>query len=97
MECAGRGIAFWIYQSSQEMYSKDNNQNRGWWLTLLSAYNEYFAKTVTDKCTQLKAQMDTLAASANTELEMLNEKLSGQWELPSSQDILNEIWRYGFR
>lgn len=24
MECAGRGIAFWAYQCTQEMYAKDN-------------------------------------------------------------------------
>ncbi|MCJ1230733.1 hypothetical protein MMC12_007407 [Toensbergia leucococca] len=59
MECAGRGLAFWSYQSTQEI-----------------VYQEYLAKTWADKYNTLSVQMDKIINDANSEIDMLNQKLS---------------------
>lgn len=59
MECAGRGLAFWSYQSTQEI-----------------VYQEYLAKTLTDKYGNLNVQVDKIVNDANAELEILHQKLA---------------------
>ncbi|SLM40206.1 hypothetical protein LPUS_10952 [Lasallia pustulata] len=58
MECASRGLAFWSYQSTQEI-----------------VYQEYLARTLTDKYGNLSVQMDKIINDANSELESLQHKL----------------------
>ncbi|KAL8954101.1 MAG: hypothetical protein Q9222_000080 [Ikaeria aurantiellina] len=59
-ECAGRGLAFWSYQSTQEI-----------------VYQEYLAKSLTDKYNNLGSQVDKIIHDANTEINVLNQKISG--------------------
>ncbi|KAL8820830.1 MAG: hypothetical protein Q9223_001022 [Gallowayella weberi] len=60
VECAGRGLAFWSYQSTQE----------------ISVYQEYLAKSLTDKYNNLGIQVDKIIHDANTEITTLNQKLA---------------------
>ncbi|KAL8854357.1 MAG: hypothetical protein Q9221_000844 [Calogaya cf. arnoldii] len=59
IECAGRGLAFWSYQSTQEI-----------------VYQEYLAKSLTDKYNKLGTQVDKIIHDANTEITALNQKVS---------------------
>ncbi|KAL8716783.1 MAG: hypothetical protein Q9225_005921 [Loekoesia sp. 1 TL-2023] len=59
VECAGRGLAFWSYQSTQEI-----------------VYQEYLAKSLTDKYNNLGTQLDKIIHDANTEIDTLNQKIS---------------------
>lgn len=59
VECAGRGLAFWSYQSTQEI-----------------VYQEYLAKSLTDKYNSLGTQVDKIIHDANSEIDMLNQKIS---------------------
>ncbi|KAL8776121.1 MAG: hypothetical protein Q9194_003352 [Teloschistes cf. exilis] len=59
VECAGRGLAFWSYQSTQEII-----------------YQEYLAKSLTDKYNHMGTQVDKIIHDANTEISALNQKLS---------------------
>ncbi|KAI9723940.1 MAG: hypothetical protein M1812_000658 [Candelaria pacifica] len=59
VECAGRGLAFWSYQATQEI-----------------VYQEYLAKTLTDKYATLSSHMDKIIHDANTEISTLHNKLS---------------------
>lgn len=45
-------------------------------LTVASIYQEYLAKTLTDKYSTLNVQMDKVINDANSELNILNQKLS---------------------
>ena len=47
-------------------------------LTVASVYQEYLAKTLTDKYGNLSVQMDKIINEANTELDSLNQKLAGK-------------------
>ncbi|OCK86387.1 hypothetical protein K432DRAFT_284568 [Lepidopterella palustris CBS 459.81] len=58
MECASRGLAFYSYQTSQEI-----------------VYQEYLAKTWTEKYQNLSNQMDKLILDANSEIKALQDKL----------------------
>ena len=44
-------------------------------LTVSSVYQEYLAKTLRDKYTTLNGQMDKVINDANSELNVLNQKL----------------------
>ncbi|KAE8392949.1 hypothetical protein BDV23DRAFT_170594 [Aspergillus alliaceus] len=55
MECAGRALLFWTYQTTQE----------------ISFYQEFLAKTLTDKYTGLNTQMDKVLYNANSEVSNL--------------------------
>lgn len=75
MECAGRGLAFWSYQSTQEMYVE------GWHcrlhpLIICSIYQEYTVKAMTEKHNTLNVQIDKILNDANSELNILNQKLN---------------------
>ncbi|KAE8356345.1 hypothetical protein BDV28DRAFT_165021 [Aspergillus coremiiformis] len=59
MECAGRALLFWTYQTTQEIY-----------------YQEFLAKTLTDKYTSLNTQMDKVIHNANMEISTLQARLS---------------------
>ncbi|KAF6236070.1 hypothetical protein HO173_005698 [Letharia columbiana] len=59
MECAGRGLAFWSYQSTQEI-----------------VYQEYTVKAMTEKHNTLNVQIDKILNDANSELNILNQKLN---------------------
>ncbi|KAJ1706336.1 cyclin [Aspergillus flavus] len=59
MECAGRALLFWSYQTTQEIY-----------------YQEFLAKTLTDRYTGLNTQMDKVIHNANTEISTLQTRLS---------------------
>ncbi|KAF2085165.1 hypothetical protein K490DRAFT_47297, partial [Saccharata proteae CBS 121410] len=59
MECAGRGLAFYSYQATQEII-----------------YQEFLAKSLTGKYTNLSTQMDKLVQDANTEITSLRDKLA---------------------
>jgi len=75
MECAARGLAFWSYQSTQEMYVGRYRSSLHA-LTSASIYQEYLAKTLTDKYSTLNVQMDKVINDANSELNILNQKLN---------------------
>ncbi|KAI2706365.1 hypothetical protein DTO013E5_679 [Penicillium roqueforti] len=80
MECAGRALAFWAYQSTQEIF-----------------YQEYRAKTLTEKYTNLNTQMDKVIHNANTEIMSLQNKLSdmqsSQEDLQKKNQELNDMYR----
>ncbi|EON61267.1 hypothetical protein W97_00480 [Coniosporium apollinis CBS 100218] len=59
MECAGRGLAFYSYQCTQEI-----------------VYQEYLAKSLTDKYTSLSAHMNKIIHDANSEITGLRDKLA---------------------
>ncbi|CAP96950.1 Pc21g20530 [Penicillium rubens Wisconsin 54-1255] len=80
MECAGRALAFWAYQSTQEIF-----------------YQEYRAKTLTEKYANLNTQMDKIIHNANTEILSLQNKLSdmqsSQEDLQKKNQELNDMYR----
>ena len=47
-----------------------------------SVYQEYLAKSLTDKYGNLNVQMDKIINDANTELDSLNQKLAGRLVIP---------------
>ncbi|KAL8677902.1 MAG: hypothetical protein Q9186_005713 [Xanthomendoza sp. 1 TL-2023] len=75
VECAGRGLAFWSYQSTQEMYLP-LPFDEPLWLISSSVYQEYLAKSLTDKYNNLGTQVDKIIHDANTEITTLNQKLA---------------------
>ncbi|ATZ55646.1 hypothetical protein BCIN_12g02200 [Botrytis cinerea B05.10] len=60
MECAGRALSFWAYQTTQEI-----------------VYQEYLAKSLTDKYSTLDSQMDKIIHDANSEISNLRNKMQG--------------------
>lgn len=46
------------------------------WLTLPSVYQEYLAKTLTDKYSNLNQQLDKVLNDANSELNILNQRIN---------------------
>ncbi|MCJ1331426.1 hypothetical protein MMC10_008116 [Thelotrema lepadinum] len=75
MECAGRGLAFWSYQSTQEI-----------------VYQEYLAKTLTDKYSTLNHQLDKVIGDANSEIENLNQRLNRKPHSTPSASFLLPIF-----
>ncbi|RMX99793.1 hypothetical protein D0866_16007 [Hortaea werneckii] len=67
MECAGRGLAFYSYQTTQEMYD----------LGVPSVYQEFLARSLTDKYSSLSTHLDKVIHEANSEITGLREKLAG--------------------
>ena len=74
MECAGRGLAFWSYQSTQEVYVEGYHCGLHRLITY-SIYQEYTVKAMTEKHNTLNVQIDKILHEANSELNMLNQKL----------------------
>ncbi|KAI6805734.1 hypothetical protein KC332_g15555 [Hortaea werneckii] len=60
MECAGRGLAFYSYQTTQEI-----------------VYQEFLARSLTDKYSSLSTHLDKVIHDANLEITGLREKLAG--------------------
>ncbi|KAK3651539.1 hypothetical protein LTR56_005681 [Elasticomyces elasticus] len=58
MECAGRAMSFFSYQTAQEII-----------------YQEFLARSLTDKYSALSLQMDKIIHDANSEITSLREKL----------------------
>ena len=54
-----------------------------------SVYQEYLAKTLTDKYANLNVQMDKIINDANSELEVLNQRLASKSECFPSTDLLS--------
>jgi E3 ubiquitin-protein ligase CCNP1IP1 len=85
MECAGRALSFWAYQTTQEMYTLllyresrlDVPANAG----SVSCYQEYLSKGLTEKYGTLNTDMDKIIHSANAEITTLHNKLSGSSHL----------------
>ncbi|KAE8145704.1 cyclin [Aspergillus avenaceus] len=70
MECAGRALMFWTYQTTQEIF-----------------YQEFLAKKLTEKYTNLNTQMDKVIHNANTEISTLQARLT---EMQSSHEQLGK-------
>ncbi|KAK0314958.1 hypothetical protein LTR82_012952 [Friedmanniomyces endolithicus] len=58
MECAGRALAFFSYQTAQEIL-----------------YQEFLARSLTDRYATLSSQMDKIVHDANSEITSLRDKL----------------------
>ena len=76
MECAGRGLSFWSYQSTQEMYVLPSGFPVPFADMACSIYQEYLAKSLTEKYGNLSVQMDKIINDANSEIDSLTQKLS---------------------
>ncbi|PLB47515.1 cyclin [Aspergillus steynii IBT 23096] len=70
MECAGRALLFWTYQTTQEI-----------------VYQEFLAKTLTDKYATINTHMDKVIHNANTEISSLQTRLS---DMQASQEQLQK-------
>ncbi|PWY68421.1 cyclin [Aspergillus heteromorphus CBS 117.55] len=70
MECAGRALLFWTYQTTQEIF-----------------YQEFLAKTLTEKYATLNAQMDKVIHNANSEISTLQARIS---DMQATQDQLHK-------
>lgn len=68
VECAGRALSFWAYQTTQEI-----------------VYQEYLAKSLTDKYSTLNTQMDKIIHDANSEISSLRNKIIS---MSTDQDAL---------
>lgn len=79
MECAGRALLFWTYQTTQEMCVFLSAARSCCVLTDNSYYQEFLAKTLTEKYTGLNTQMDKVVHNANTEISTLQARLSGSY------------------
>ncbi|KAK6515206.1 hypothetical protein TWF506_007550 [Arthrobotrys conoides] len=85
LEIAGRGISFWTYQTTQEMYVvlirhlglSDSGKATDIIPACQSVYQEYLSKTLMEKFNQLSTQFDNVIHEANTEISALQEKLKG--------------------
>lgn len=58
----------------------------GYWRRLLrehSIYQEYLAKSLTDKYGNLSVQMDKIINDANSEIDSLNQRLTSETPPPS--------------
>ena len=80
MECASRAVGFWSYQATQEMYHTTPCTGRILCgiTDFYSTYQEYLAKTLTEKYGNLSLQMDNIINEANTEMDHLNQKMEGR-------------------
>jgi E3 ubiquitin-protein ligase CCNP1IP1 len=75
MECAGRALNFWAYQTTQEMYVSSPVE-RNFVAECLSVYQEYLAKNLTNKYTTLNTQVDKIVHDANGEISNLRNRIS---------------------
>ncbi|KAI3001220.1 hypothetical protein CBS147346_6540 [Aspergillus niger] len=70
MECAGRALLFWTYQTTQEIF-----------------YQDFLAKTLTEKYTNLNTQLDKVVHNANSEISALQARIS---DMETAQDQLRK-------
>lgn len=54
-----------------------------------SVYQEYLAKTLTDKYSNLNVQVDKIINDANAELEILHQKLAGEYDIAGHLKLIN--------
>jgi E3 ubiquitin-protein ligase CCNP1IP1 len=78
MECAGRGLAFWSYQTTQEM-SRCHIVTLALWLIVFRMYNEAMGKNLADKYSHLSGQLDKIVHDANGEIQSLQNKIKSIW------------------
>jgi DNA-binding protein H-NS len=76
MECAGRGLAFYSYQVTQEVYVAARCLVCYTTYVPIRVYQEYLAKGLTDKTAVLNTQMDQIINDANGEILRLRNKLA---------------------
>ena len=93
MECAGRGLAFWSYQSTQEMWVAHRRCHHRL-AEVFSVYQEYLAKTLTDKYSTLNAQMDKVLNDANSELNILNQRINSRPSFRFTSSLFSDRWCY---
>lgn len=58
-------------------------------LTACSVYQEYLAKTLTDKYGNLNVQVDKIVNDANAELGILHQKLAGECGITRPLELIN--------
>ena len=78
MECTARAMGFWTYQATQEMYDTSYQTALCKMTDCYSTYQEYLAKTLTEKHINLGSQMDNIINEANSEMDRLNQKMDGK-------------------
>ncbi|KAJ2898237.1 hypothetical protein MKZ38_004063 [Zalerion maritima] len=89
MECTGRAMSFWAYQTTQEMYGSINiaaltlpglraYEATGANQEMFRVYQERVAKALTEKYTSLNSYLDKTMADANTEIEQLQNQITMQ-------------------
>ena len=62
------------------------------WLKFYSVYQEYLAKTLTDKYSTLNAQMDKVLNDANSELNILNQRINSRSSFQSTFSLFSNRW-----
>lgn len=77
MECAGRALSFWAYQTTQEMWVDAGVRAFLHLLTIASVYQKYLEKTLTDKYKALDMHLDKTVNEANAEIESIQGQLRG--------------------
>jgi E3 ubiquitin-protein ligase CCNP1IP1 len=77
MECAGRGLAFWTYQTTQEMYPFFDIHAETRLLTGARLYNQTMGKNLAEKYSHLNGQLDKIVGDANSEIQALQTKIKG--------------------
>ncbi|TKA33678.1 hypothetical protein B0A50_00514 [Salinomyces thailandicus] len=80
MECAGRGLSFYSYQTTQEI-----------------VYQEFLARSLTDKYSALSTHMDKIIHDANSEILGLRDKLSAMHVEQKSLEQKNHDLASAFR
>ncbi|KAF3350515.1 Rhamnolipids biosynthesis 3-oxoacyl-[acyl-carrier-protein] reductase [Verticillium dahliae VDG2] len=75
MECAGRALSFWAYQTTQEMWVDAGVRAFLHLLTIASVYQKYLEKTLTDKYKALDMHLDKTVNEANAEIESIQGQL----------------------
>ena len=59
-----------------------------------SVYQEYLAKTLTDKYSTLNGQMDKVLHDANSELNILNQRINSRWSYLFPSSLFSDRWSY---
>ncbi|OJK04358.1 hypothetical protein ASPACDRAFT_55849 [Aspergillus aculeatus ATCC 16872] len=94
MECAGRALLFWTYQTTQEVCAlflaparKNLLETPSLTDHSSSFYQEFLGKTLTEKYTNLNTQMDKVIHNANSEISALQARIS---DMQTTQDQLRK-------
>jgi E3 ubiquitin-protein ligase CCNP1IP1 len=90
MECAGRGLGFWAYQTTQEtsveygtarsdlgVYCADT--------CVVSVYHQYLGKTWSEKFGKLQAHLDTIVNEANSQIGNLTNTVASTFLYPGAE------------
>jgi E3 ubiquitin-protein ligase CCNP1IP1 len=76
MECSGRALSFWAYQTTQEMYALLRLKQRHELTNLTSVYQEFASRSLTEKYSTLTTQMEKIINEANAEMSDLRNKMN---------------------